>query len=106
MCILEELEKYPTPIKGPRLVKVMPLTKSNQCNHERTNDNYIAVNDTLTITVHRTYVDVEDHVSGDTLTLAPDELKGLIEGLAWAAGKVAVEAAREARPEWKDRWEL
>jgi hypothetical protein len=66
----------------------------------------IAVTDTLTVTVHRDVVDLENQVTGDTVSMNPAELKEVIEGLAWAAGKVAVEAARGASPEWKDRWEL
>ena len=59
--------------------------------------NRIAVTKSLTITVHRDVVDLEQQLTGDTISMAPDELKEVIEGLAWAAGQVAVEEAR--------RWE-
>jgi len=68
--------------------------------------NRIAVTKSLTITVHRDVVDLEQQLTGDTISMAPDELKEVIEALAWAAGQVAVEAARETNPEWKDKWEL
>lgn len=58
------------------------------------NGSRIAVTDRMTITVHRDVVDLEDHVTGAVISLDPGELKETIEGLAWAAGKVAVEAAK------------